>query len=798
VKKDFTAAVLLAALALVGTWPLVLHLDDRFPNDPYDPAYCVWAMNQTVRTLASGDFSGWADGNIFYPHKGTLFYADTVVGLALLGAPLAALTGSLLAAHNLLLILSFWIAGWGMYLLVRRLTVGRAEAFLAAVVFAFFPYNFSHIMHLELLFYGWIPFCLLFLHKLADDPRWKNVFGAGAFFILQTLCCTYYAEYLALIAASLFLYLFILRRGWKSRALWLRAAGLAALVGAVLSPYYLGYARVHARMLFERPLWEVKLLSPELQDIFTPPDWNLLWGWLAGKAPEMEKLIYPGLIPLILAAAWAALAARKARSRGESGGPVPMKRGPWTAWSLFNLVLFLGLVAVALSGGFEAEIAGIGISVRSLSNLVVVFLASLLLRILVDRSKRSAWAGFSRSISPPERYYAVLAVLSLILCLGPSIWLFGRLIIAGPYALLYAWVPGFKGLRAPGRFIVPAVLGLSILLAFALRELLRKIRLRPIRFSAGFVLAAVLVLDYSFVPVPLVPAETAETLPPIYREVSKLPADAVLIELPMPAWDGEEHEDALPTYRSIFHGRRIVNGYSGYTPPAYRIIREAMERFPERRTFDLLENLDVGYILVHTTEYRAEKGRETVERLKDESRRATCLAEADGAFLYRLEPYRKVHEAEAPIPPPPPRIVGDRALWRAEADLNPRLAPLAIDGDPETSWSTGFPQSASFFFAVDLGRMEKFSRLELHLGKNPLDYPRSFVVEVSTDGRIWAEVERDNEYFPDLSAGMVEDFSRYVVPAIFAEVEARYVRIRLTGGHPYRHWSIAEFVLRGE
>ena len=131
---------------------------------------------------------------------------------------------------------------------------------------------------------------------------------------------------------------------------------------------------------------------------------------------------------------------------------------------------------------------------------------------------------------------------------------------------------------------------------------------RPGRILAGIALAAVLIADYAFVPMPLVPAETAETLPPIYAEVKKLPADAVLIELPLPAWDGEEYEDALPTYRSIFHGRRIVNGYSGYAPPAYRIVREAMERFPERRTFDLLENLEVGYLLVHTAEYRAGKG----------------------------------------------------------------------------------------------------------------------------------------------------------------------------------------------
>ncbi|MBN1939837.1 MAG: hypothetical protein JW843_09640, partial [Candidatus Aminicenantes bacterium] len=679
-KKDLVPAVLLAVLALAGTWPLVLHLEDRFPNDPYDPAYCVWAMNQTLRTVPGGDLSGWADGPIFYPHKGTLFYADTVVGLALLGAPLAIITGDVLAAHNVLLILSFWIAGWGMYRLVRRFGVGRPEAFLAAVVFAFFPYNFSHIMHLELLFYGWMPFCLLFIHRLFDDASWKNVIGAALFFILQTLCCTYYAEYLALVAGALFLFLLLRNKRWKDRALWVRAAGLAALIASVLIPYYLGYARVHARMLFERPLWEVKLLSPELQDMFTPPDWNLLWGWLAGKAPEMEKLVYPGFLPLLLTAAWVLLVARKARAGRKGDPPIQTSKGLWTVWSALNLAVFLLIAAVGITGGFEVKIAGIAISVRSLFNLVLIFLLSMVLRAAADRNRRSAWAGFFRAMTPTEKFYCALVVVSWILALGPTIKLFGREVVAGPYALLYNWIPGFKGLRAPGRFVVPAVLGMSVILALAASGLRTKLKSRSAGLLCGAAVAAVLVLDYAFVPVPLVPAETAETVPRIYDKVKKLPAEAVLIELPMPAWDGEEHEDALPVYRTMFHGRRIVNGYSGYTPPAYRVVREAMERFPERRTFDLLENLEVEYLLVHTTEYRAEKGRETVERLKDETRRATLIAEMDGDFLYRLEPYRKVHEAEAPIPPPPPRVIGDRSLWKAESRLNPHLAGLALDG----------------------------------------------------------------------------------------------------------------------
>jgi hypothetical protein len=795
-RKDAPFFVLLAGLSLLATWPLVLHLGDHFGHDAYDPSYCVWAMNWTTQTVAAHP-AALPDGNIFYPHRGTLFFADAVIGLALLGAPFALITGNPVFAHNILSILSFWIAGWGMYLLARRLVGSRPAAAAAGLIFAFFPYNFSHIMHLELLFYGWIPFVLLFLHRLFDQPTRRNVFGAGFFFVLQVACCAYYAEYLILLTGFLSLYLFLRDGRWRSGAIWGRLAELAAIIAVFVGPYFYLYWRIHQRMLFERPLWEVTKYSSELQSILTPPSWNLIWGWLAGRAMGQEELIYPGIVPLALTVIWLVFLRRTAKAR-RSPDPDGAPRSKRRVWDILNAVLFLFVVVVGLGGGFAAKFAGIKISIRSLSNPVLILALSVALRILTDRRLRRAWADFFRAMSPIQRFYSGLVFVSWLLTCGPVIRIFGRDIVAGPYAFLYDWVPGFKGLRVPSRFVVLMVLGMSILGAFALAGLLAKLKSGRARAVLIGVVGVVLAADFAYGPIPLVEVETARTIPPIYAEVKKLPAEAVLIELPMPASDAEESEDVLPVYRSIFHGRRIVNGYSGYAPPAYRIVREAMERFPDRRSLDLLENLKVGYILIHTSGYRADKGRETAGRMSLFARRASPIAETGGDFLFRLEPWRSVHEKEAPVPPPPPRIVGDRSLWRAQASLNSPAAGLAFDGDPATAWSTGYPQREGDFFALDLGRTESFSRIEMRLQNNPLDFPRSFVVEVSPDGRTWRTIERDSAYFPDLAAETVDDFSTYSVPAIFAPTEARYVRIRLTGGHASRHWSIAEIILRGE
>ena len=131
--------------------------------------------------------------------------------------------------------------------------------------------------------------------------------------------------------------------------------------------------------------------------------------------------------------------------------------------------------------------------------------------------------------------------------------------------------------------------------------------------------------------------------------------------------------------------------------------------------------------------------------------------------------------------------------------MNPHLAELAVDGDPQTAWSTGYPQSAEDFFIVDLGRTERFSRLEMRLERNPLDFPRSFAVDVSGDGTdLDRGRARRRPIFPTCRRTWSRIFPGMSCRRYFPEVEARFVRVRVTGGHDYRHWSIAEFVLRGD
>ena len=785
--KDWLVVLLLAFLSLAMTFPLCFHLNDHVPSDLRDPLYTIWLLSWEVRAGGSG-FAHFSEANIFYPHHDTLLYGDSLPAITLLGSPVLLLSGNPVLAYNVLFILSFFFCGLGMYFLVRRLTASRASALMAALIFAFFPYRFAHISHLELLYFGWMPFCFLFLHRFFEAPTVRNVLGAAFFYLLQVFSCSYTGEHLTLFAAFMVLYFAFKRGYWRKGFFWWKTGLLAVLSAAPLVPYFYSYVKLHERMFFTRPAWEVKFFSAELQHFVAVPAWNVLWGWLTGRLGAQEWQLYPGLIPVLLTIFWWL---RTKQNRGQESVADAQRKGGWVWWDASNALLFVFIVVVGITGGFEWKLAGLHGSVHQLKNPVLLLLVSLVMRVLLDKHLRSRWRDFFRSVSPAEKYYLFLTAAAWLLSFGPVIKILGREIIGGPYGWLYSWVPGFQNLRVPSRFAVLMMLGLAVLSGWGVRLLLEKWQ-RPWRKTAGTGILALLVLaDYASFPIPLAKVNVGDRVPKIYKAVRELPRQASLVELPMPAQDWDESEEAAPVYYSIFHWKNIVNGYSGYAPPGYRIVREAMDQFPSTAAFELLDGLEIEYLLIHTQGYRAEKGLEMVRRLRSFTHRVELLVHIDGDFLVRRLPAApRKREEKASIE------VGDRKIWKAAASLNGARVGLAFDGDLKTGWSTGYPQRQGDYFSLDLGSPVTLQSVELFLGNNPLDFPRSFVLEGSLDGGQWIPLRENSSFFPQLDRSMIEDFSQYEVDIPFERQELRYLRIRLTRSHEARHWSINEIICR--
>ncbi|MFA6363350.1 hypothetical protein [Methanoregula sp.] len=109
--------------------------------------------------------------------------------------------------YSLLWLLTFILAAFGTYLLVRYLTHNDYAAFLAGIIFAFIPYHLLHGMgHLGAATIQWIPFCALFFMKVFREGGIKNCILAGIFYILVAMSDTQYMVFMGIFIVLLFIY----------------------------------------------------------------------------------------------------------------------------------------------------------------------------------------------------------------------------------------------------------------------------------------------------------------------------------------------------------------------------------------------------------------------------------------------------------------------------------------------------------------------------------------------------------------------------------------------------------------
>ena len=153
-----------------------------------------------------------------------------------------------------------------------------------------------------------------------------------------------------------------------------------------------------------------------------------------------------------------------------------------------------------------------------------------------------------------------------------------------------------QGFRAPARFGILAVCGLSVLAGFGFEYLSRRMAAPRMLFIT--VLAAI-GLESGSAPMRLIEVPRRE--PDIYTFLKKSPATntgSVVIEFPL-----ESGFNSLYMFWSTRHWRPLVNGYSGYTPPDYAETMRRLRTFPDKASMARLAELNVRHILVHEAYY---------------------------------------------------------------------------------------------------------------------------------------------------------------------------------------------------
>jgi hypothetical protein len=164
------------------------------------------------------------------------------------------------------------------------------------------------------------------------------------------------------------------------------------------------------------------------------------------------------------------------------------------------------------------------------------------------------------------------------------------------YEPLYTHFSPMRGMRVAARASIVVGLSLAVLSAFAVRALLARCRTDRMRSVVFACLVGAAILDLR----PVLSLQPVWEGPPsVYTAVAGR-GDVVLAEFPFRTFDRHTGPiDALPQmYFSIWHGRPMVNGYSGFFPPSYDPLLETIAQFPGPSTLAMFRSRGVTHIAV--------------------------------------------------------------------------------------------------------------------------------------------------------------------------------------------------------
>jgi hypothetical protein len=331
--------LLYVALAVLNTFPLIVHLGDSVFGPPEDGLNFVWNFWWVKTALLELGQSFYHTDFIFHPEGTTLWFHTLSIANALFSLPLQTLFGTY-AAYNIVVLTIFALRGFGMYLLTWHVVRSRPAAILAGLAYSFGPF-FVHksLHHLSLSSAHFIPFVLLFFLRTMESRKMRDGLLLGIFTALAALSSWVYLLQLFVGFCFLIPFLLVTNRSALLHRSTLRHLGLSLLVFAAFAGPFL-YPLL--RELLAGSEYVARSISYhaaiDLASLFVPSELHPLdrlignrflsyYNGLDGNNWELTYYAGVTMIGLIV------LAAARGKLRGYR---------LWIAWSLFFFVLAMG------------------------------------------------------------------------------------------------------------------------------------------------------------------------------------------------------------------------------------------------------------------------------------------------------------------------------------------------------------------------------------------------------------------------------------------------------------------------
>ena len=309
-RDPILAALFFVVVTVLMTWPHAAHLADRM-NDLWDAKQNAWILHwdfwQTFH-----DPANLFQAPILHPARYSLAFSENLYGGAIFGFPLLALGAPVVASYNAVLLFSMAFSAWAAWLLARDVTGDGLAALLAGLVYAFVPWRFAQLPHLNMQLGGFLCLLLLFLLRYLDHGRSRDLVLFGVCFAGNMLSTFHYGLFSGFLIAVV-LACEAVSGGREERRRMPKVVAALAVATLACAPFLIPYTITSRIYGMKRTIGEVDFYSARAQDFLSAGWQNRLYGAVTKKWMRGEGDLFPGILPVVLAAGGVAGAALRRR-----------------------------------------------------------------------------------------------------------------------------------------------------------------------------------------------------------------------------------------------------------------------------------------------------------------------------------------------------------------------------------------------------------------------------------------------------------------------------------------------------
>lgn len=612
--REVSAVFFFLALSVLMTWPLAANLSSAV-SDPGDPWLLAWSLEWDIRGMLANPRTLF-HAPIFHPSPWTFAFSENVLGIALITIPLYFLGADPILTYNVAILLGFALSGYGAWVLARMVTGSIPAALLGGIFYAFVPYRFDQLSHLQHVWGGAIPLLVAGTLWYTRRPGWKTATAVGVVFFVNGLINIHWLLF-GSFAAVLSLVLQAAVRGTLSKLRFWGPVAVSLLVASLLLlPVLTPYQKMSEHYGVKRGKGEASHYSATWTDWLAPSARNKLYGsFEIVSSTTAERSLFPGLLALLLAGSCLVAVRRTdlpvdAQGTAVAADPRLKRHGESQLKGLRERIpekLILRTLDVLVVIGVILTYIAITDSIRwvdggrekfSLDSPGTPGMATVLF-LLVRWWIRypSSWKGGSIRETIAQSRFPVGVWVAFFLVAAGVLGSLGMNTVF--HQFLFEKIGPFRGIRVPARWSMVAYTGLAVLVAAGLLPFLR--RPRGGRIFVGIAAMAILLFELRAAPILwyLTPSQ-----PEAYHWMAEAPVSGAVLELPI----GSEAVESQPyvwtevgyVLGNSWHHKPLVNGFSGFEPPLHRQVATlANAETMGDELFSLLEEIGTSLIVVH-------------------------------------------------------------------------------------------------------------------------------------------------------------------------------------------------------